>query len=268
MVPLKYTFIVFSVIFIIGVILSCSQERLIFYPEKLPADYQFHFTTPFQEINIPVDGKTTINGLLFKADSCKGLVFYLHGNAGSNRSWGEIAEVYLANHYDFFILDYRGFGKSQGKIKSEKQFLNDVSLAYDSLKKFYEEKNIAVIGYSIGTGSAAYLASTQKPGLLILKAPYFNLPDLAKHYFPIVPKFLIRYKFRTDQYIQKVKCLVVIFHGDADEIIYTGSSYKLQKLFKPGDKLIILKGQTHNGINQNNDYHRELKKILNECCNK
>lgn len=79
---------------------------------------------------------------------------------------------------------------------------------------------------------------------------------------PFIPSFLIRYKFRTDQYIQKVKCPVVIFHGDADEVIYTGSSYKLQKLFKPADRLIILKGQTHNGINTNSIYLAELKNIL------
>jgi uncharacterized protein len=259
----KYTIIILSLILTIVFVLSCNQEKLIFYPEKLPADYLFKFAAPFQEINIRVDKKTTINGLLFKAESSKGLVFYLHGNAGSNRSWGEIADVYLANHYDFFIVDYRGYGKSQGKIESEKQFLNDVTLAYDSMKKLYAEKDIVIIGYSIGTGSAAYLASTQNPGLLILKAPYYNLPDLAKHYLPIVPKVLIHYKFRTDQFIQKVKCPIVIFHGDADEIIYTGSSYKLQKLFKPGDRLIILKGQTHNGINYNSDYLRELKNILN-----
>jgi hypothetical protein len=55
---------------------------------------------------------------------------------------------------------------------------------------------------------------------------------------------------------------VTIFHGDQDEVIYTGSSFKLKKLFKTEDKLIILSGQKHNGMNDNRIYQAELKKIL------
>jgi len=55
---------------------------------------------------------------------------------------------------------------------------------------------------------------------------------------------------------------VVIFHGDRDEIIYYGSSLKLKRFFKPGDTLITLHGQAHNGIDENADYLSSLKGIL------
>jgi len=55
---------------------------------------------------------------------------------------------------------------------------------------------------------------------------------------------------------------IVIFHGDMDEVIYYGSSIKLKKHFKSGDKLITLKGQYHNGITENQEYRKHLKKIL------
>jgi uncharacterized protein len=168
----------------------------------------------------------------------------------------------LKNNYDFFILDYRGYGKSQGKIKSEKQLYKDNSIVYDSLKKSYKEDKIVIIGYSIGTGLAAQLASINNPKLLILVAPYFSLPDLAKQYIKILPSFLIRYKLRTNEYITRTKCPVIIFHGNQDEVIYVGSSYKLQKLFKPDDRLIILNGQRHNGINENLIYRQKLKELL------
>jgi alpha-beta hydrolase superfamily lysophospholipase len=259
---MKYLIITSFVISVLVFIISCSQERIIFYPEKLPKDYKFFFAQKFEEIAIQVDKKTSLNGVLFSAENSKGLVFYLHGNAGSNRSWGEIADVYLENGYSFFILDYRGYGKSEGKITSEKQLFNDIQIAYDVIKKRFPEERIIIIGYSIGTGPATWLASKNKSKLLILKAPYYNLPYLAHQYIKIIPSFLIRYKFRTDKYIQNVKCPVIIFHGNKDEIINTESSYKLQKLFKPQDSLIILKGQFHNGINDNIEYKRELKKIL------
>lgn len=257
---IKYTSIILLILSLLVVVVTCRQEKLIFYPEKLPADYKLSFEEPFTEYYIPVDKKTRMHGLLFKAERSKGLIFYLHGNAGSNRMWGEIADVYLSNHYDIFIPDYRGFGKSEGRIKSEKQIYSDIQIAYDSLKVQY--KNIVIIGFSIGTGPATYLAAHNNPNLLILKAPYYNLPDLASKHVRIFPSFLIRYKFRTDKYIQQVKCPVVIFHGDEDEIIYTASSFKLKKLFKEGDSLIILRNQAHNGINTNPAYRSHLGKLL------
>lgn len=241
---------------------SCKQEKMLFYPDTLPSDYKFAFNSEFQEYFFKVDDKTNLNGLLFRADSGKGLIFYLHGNAGSIDSWGNIADVYLKNNYDFFILDYRGYGKSQGNISSEKQLYKDIQIVYDSLKAIYNENRIVIIGYSIGTGLAANLASTNFPKLLILKAPYYNMIDLAHKYIKIIPSFLIKYKFRTNEFITKVKCPIIIFHGDLDEVIYEGSSEKLKKLFKQGDQLIILEGQMHNGINENFKYQTELKKIL------
>lgn len=55
---------------------------------------------------------------------------------------------------------------------------------------------------------------------------------------------------------------VTIFHGDADEVIYYGSSLKLQKLFKTGDTLITLHNQAHNGITGNQEYKAALLKLL------
>lgn len=253
------------VLFLVGlsfIFSSCKQENMIFYPETLPADYQFTFKDEFEELFFKVDDETKLHGLLFRADSSKGLVFYLHGNGGSNDSWGHIADVYLHNNYDFFILDYRGYGKSQGKISGEKRLYNDIQLVYDSLKASYKESNIVIIGYSIGTGPAAKLAADNNPRLLILKAPYYNLADLVQAYYKIIPSFLIRYKFKTNEFIKEVKCPVVLFHGDQDEVIYKGSSDKLKELFKEGDRLIILEGQKHNGINENAKFREELRKLL------
>ena len=262
MTLIKYLSTILLFLVLLGSLIYFNQERLLFFPDKLPADYKFTFTCPFKEYFIKVDKKISLNGLLFQTDSSKGLIFYLHGNAGCLDSWGQIAGVYRQNHYDFFILDYRGYGKSQGKISGERQLYKDIQIVYDSLKMNYDEKNIVIIGYSIGTGPATWLASENRPKLLILQAPYFNLPDLANHYFKILPSCLVRYKFRTDKYFTSVECPVVIFHGNHDEIIYTGSSYKLKELFKSMDKLIILERQKHNGINDNETFRKELKKIL------
>tara|TARA_R110002050_G_scaffold117860_5_gene234848 strand:- start:445 stop:1245 length:801 start_codon:yes stop_codon:yes gene_type:complete len=238
------------------------QEKLVFAPEKLDRDYQFSFNQPFEEININTTDGFALNGLLFTADSSKGLLFYLHGNAGSLSSWGEVAEVYTDLNYDVFILDYRGYGKSEGSISSQKQLYQDIQRAYDELTKKYAEENTIVLGYSIGSGPAAHLASTNHPKSLILQAPYFNLTDLLQRMSPIAPTFLLKYKFATNQYIQDCKMPVVLLHGDQDALISYESSLKLKELFKPHDTLITLKGLGHNGITYTDIYKTEIAKIL------
>jgi uncharacterized protein len=238
------------------------QERLIFFPDKLPAGYRFRFSQPFQEIVIRTADNTTLSTVLFKAPSSKGVIFYLHGNAGSVDSWGDVATVYTDLNYDVFMMDYRGYGKSEGHINGERQLYEDVQLAYNKLKSSYDESKIVVLGYSIGTGVAARVAALNNPRLLILQAPFYNFSDLIKKIYPFVPPFLSKYKFRTDKLIQQCKMPVVIFHGDRDEIIYHGSSVKLARLFKKGDRLIILKGEGHNGMSSNPQYLDELRTIL------
>jgi alpha-beta hydrolase superfamily lysophospholipase len=238
------------------------QERLIFFPEKLPKNFRFKFYNDFEEINIKSRDGLLLNAVLFKAINPKGVIFYLHGNAGSINSWGEVASVYTNLNYDVFMPDYRGYGKSEGSISSEAQFFGDMQMAYDSLKSRYDESKIIVLGYSIGTGVAARLASTNQPAMLILQAPFYSLTDLSKHLYPIIPAFVVKYKFRTYKYIQDCTMPIILFHGDRDEIIYSGSASKLKPLMKRTDRVIILKDVGHNGMSSNKQYLIELQKIL------
>ncbi|HLG04470.1 MAG TPA: alpha/beta fold hydrolase [Bacteroidia bacterium] len=254
--------IILFVYIIVCVILFLFQEKLIFFPQKLDKSYQFRFDQKFDEKNIQTNDGTTLNGILFHADSTKGLVFYLHGNAGSLSSWGEVARTYTDLNYDVYMPDYRGYGKSGGTISSQAELYNDLQVAYNELKKQYSEDKIVLLGYSIGTGPAAKIASTNKPRLLILQAPYYSLPDLMRHIYPVIPTFLLKYKFKTHEYLKLCKMPVVVFHGNADEVIYYGSSLKLKKHFKKQDTLITLAGQRHNGMTDNPSYKSELRKIL------
>ena len=254
--------IVLAIYILVCVLLYFFQEYLIFFPEKLEKTYIFQFDQKFDEKNIKATDGTILHGLLFKADSSKGLIFYLHGNAGSVDSWGDVAKTYTDLNHDVFILDYRGYGKSEGAINGQTQLYADVQAAYDQLKKQYAEDKIVVLGYSIGTGPASRIASTNKPKLLILQAPYYSLTDMMRHTYSIIPTFILKYKLETNKYLQDCKMPIVLFHGDEDEVICYGSSLKLKDECKNIGKLITLKGQGHNGMTENEDYKNELKQIL------
>lgn len=253
-------FISATLILLFG-LLYFFQEKLIFHPETLDKAYTYTFPQAFEELNIPVDDQTALNGLLFKSDSAKGLIIYLHGNAGSLASWGTVAKAYTDLNYDVFIYDYRGYGKSGGSISSEEQLFRDNQKVYDYLGRYPYPQTI-IIGYSIGTGMAAKLAAANPPDLLILQAPYYSLSDLVQHAFPLLPSFLLKYKLETYKILSNCSFPVLLFHGDRDEVIYYQSSEKLLKVLKPTDHLILLKGQGHNGMTDNPDYLKEINSVL------
>jgi pimeloyl-ACP methyl ester carboxylesterase len=256
-----------KVLLVIYIIVCCLlflfQEKLIFFPQKLDKDYQFRFgTEKFEEKKIKTSDGTILNGLLFKSDSSKGVFFYLHGNAGSLSSWGRVAKTYTDLNYDVFMLDYRGYGKSESSISGQTELYKDLQTVYDEIKKQYPEDKIIVLGYSIGTGPASKIASANNPTLLILQAPYYSLTDMMRHTYPIIPTFILKYKFETNEYLKSCKMPVVIFHGNQDEVIYFESSLKLKEEFKKQDTLITLNGQGHNGMTDNEEYKIAIKKIL------
>ena len=87
---------------------------------------------------------------------------------------------------------------------------------------------------------------------------------MARHRYPILPSFLLRYAMETNTFITACKMPVVIFHGTEDSVIYYGSSGKLQPLLKSSDTFIALAGQGHNGISENQAYLSAIKKLLAE----
>lgn len=78
----KITLIIISIYILICGLLYFFQEKIIFFPEKLDKNYQFEFGSNTEEINIKTEDGKLLNGILFKAENSKGLIFYLHGNSG------------------------------------------------------------------------------------------------------------------------------------------------------------------------------------------
>ncbi|MBB3701353.1 lysophospholipase [Flammeovirga yaeyamensis] len=244
--------------------LYLNQESLIFFPDKLKADYQFEFPMDFEEMNFNTSDGNTINGLLFKSDSTKGLVFFLHGNSGSLENYGYTTQVFLENNYNVLMIDYRGFGKSTGEISSQKQLFDDNQMIYDRMKLQYNEENIIIMGYSIGTGMASFLASKNNPKELILQAPYYGLKAMMRKHYPYVPPFLLKYRFATYKYLRKCNFPIYIFHGKGDNVIPYDQSVKLKEEFPSKIELTTLKNQGHNGISNHSNYLEVMNVILSK----
>jgi uncharacterized protein len=262
---LRIFIILFSIYALGCLLLYFNQESLLFHPKGIPFNKKLSFEIPFEEVSIQADEEVTLNGALFHTGTPRRkLVFFLHGNAGNIENLEGTALFYNNLGYDFFTYDYRGFGKSGGSITSEKQFYTDAQKAYAEMKKRYAEKSIVVVGYSIGSAAAAMLAAANQPSKFVLMAPYYSIGDMAEKKYPLVPAFLVSYKFETFRFLPRINAPVCIFHGTNDGTIPYSSSKRLAGLLKKGDRFIPLENQGHGGIERHKTFTREIARFLRD----
>lgn len=241
--------------------LYLAQERIIFPGSKLPPDYKFNFDQPFREVQVEVPG-ASLNALHITQPAPRGLLFFIHGNGGDLSTWTTGVDFYRKVNYDLFIFDYRGYGKSTGKIASEKQLLDDADQVYRYVSQRYAAQNIVLYGRSLGTGLAAQIALRHPANMLILETPYVSLKDLTAQFYPLVPGFLLKYPLRTDLALPKIKIPVYLFHGTADEVIPYESSQRILPLIRSPKELVTIPGGAHNGLRLTPVYNAALDRFL------
>ena len=240
------------------------QDYFFFRPEMLPKNFEYRYPFPFTEHTFEMEDGGVINALQFKVPNSQGVVFYLKGNSRSLKGWGKFAKDFVSKGYDFFMIDYRGFGKSKGR-RTESILLNDAQTVYKWLSKEYPEDQIVVYGRSLGSGIGARLASWNDPRMLILDSPYFSFYNQIRQYGWWLPlRYLLRYQLRTDQFIKKVTCPIYIIHGNKDRLISYAQGKRLHEISADLSTLITIEGGGHNNLPDFPEYHEHLYDILNE----
>lgn len=256
--------LVLAIYIAISIILYLVQDYMLFRPEKLPADFQFAYDNQVtEEYNIETRDGAVINGLHFKSENPKGVVFYLKGNSKSIKGWGKFAVDFTRHQYDVIMVDYRGFGKSTGK-RRQKAIKRDMQVVYNKIKEKVPEKYIILYGRSLGSGFATKLASMNQPKMLILDAPYYSLSKVAKKYIPFMPlSLLIKFPMPTYKWLKYVQCPIHIIHGTDDRLIPYKSSVKLSKINPKTTTLYSVIGGGHKDLNTFESYHKMLSDIIN-----
>jgi hypothetical protein len=229
--------------------LYVAQERLLFPATPLPADHAFRFAQPFTEMRIAVPG-ASLDALLFAQPAPRGLVFFLHGNAGNLETWTTGIDFYRRVNYDLFIFDYRGYGKSTGRIQSEDQLVADVRAAWDAIAPRYRGLPIVIYGRSLGTGLAARLAREVDPALVVLVSPYASIAAAAHRAYPIAPEWLVRYPLRTDAIIGEIRAPLLLVHGSDDRVIPPADSERLRALARGPVDYVPIAGAGHHDIHR------------------
>jgi uncharacterized protein len=237
-----------------------GQERLLFAPMPLPPDHRFGLGPDVHEVWIDVPG-ARLNALHLRLADPRGVVFFLHGNAGNLQTWFTAPDFYRQANLDLFMIDYRGYGKSSGRIQSQAQLEDDVRAAWSTIEHLYQGKRRIVYGRSLGTGLAATLAAQVQPELTVLVSPYENMVALAAEHYPWVPSALLRYPLRTDHALARIRSPVWMAHGDLDKVIPVEHAVRLASR-SPKATLVRVPAAGHNDIQLFEAYLGPLRAAL------
>jgi len=241
------------------------QESLMFYPVPLPAGYRLAQDPDVHERTVEVKG-ARLSVLHLQLPHPKGVVFFLHGNAGNLAGWFGNADFYRQANFDLVMPDYRGFGKSTGHIGSARQLREDVRAVWDAVAAQYQGKRVVLYGRSLGTGLAADLAEQlsaagRPPDLTVLVSPYSSIRELTAEFYPWVPSALVRYPLDTARHLNGIAGPVLLVHGEKDTLIGMHHVRRLQQVL-PSARLLLLPGSGHNDIHDHPLYRRELRQAL------
>jgi len=241
------------------------QESLMFYPVPLAPDYPLAREPDIHERTVEVDG-ASLSVMQLRLPDPKGVVFFLHGNAGNLASWFSNAEFYRQANFDLVMPDYRGFGKSSGHIQSARQLRDDVRAVWNVFAPQYAGRRVVLYGRSLGTALAAELAAElsaegRRPDLTVLVSPYSSIRALTAEYYPWVPSALVRYPLDTAQHLPAIAGPVLLVHGERDALIGVHHARRLHAL-RPSARLLVVPGASHNDLHEFPLYRQELLQAL------
>ena len=203
-----------------------------------------------------------MHGLHFKVENPKGVILYFHGNAGDLSRWGQIVQPLLKFNYDIIVMDYRGYGKSNGQF-SESAMHEDAQLFYDYAKDYYPENKIILYGRSLGTTFATKLGANNEPAQLILETPFYSIASVAENRFPIFPiDLLLKYPFKTYEVAPEVKCPTLILLSKNDNVVGYENGLRLAEEFEMG-RVIVLESANHNNQSEYDLYWIAIEEFLN-----
>lgn len=247
----------------IHLLVYALQEKFIFLEKKLHADHKFYFDQVFEEHFFQLENGEKINALFFRTqDSLKGTILYFHGNAGNLDRWGQQAVAFTKRGYDVLMIDYRGYGKSDG-VPSEINFYEDGQKAYDWLIPKSPPQSLIIYGRSIGSGVACHIAANNPARMLILETPFNNIKNVVEVRFPFLylPR-PFRHQFPNDKNIQQVNYPIHIFHGTKDKVVPYKNALQLKPHLKDDDYFYTIEDGRHSNLSQFDRFNQTLDKVL------
>lgn len=242
--------LVFIYIFL-GLMIFAFQRLLIFQPTP-------SIEHPFNVYRLNNNGHE-IQAIRTNQNSANAII-YFGGNAEQVAFTAyDFAEAF-PNHTTY-LLQYRGYGGTPGK-PSESALYSDAMKLFDEVIKSQPE-SITIIGRSLGSGIASYLASQRSIDKLVLVTPFDSVAQVAKNMLPIFPvTWMIKDQFDSKSRANQIEADNLVIVATEDKVItWSHTENLVQSLPAKTTSLVKIKAG-HNDLDSFPEYYKSMSRFI------
>jgi len=246
------------------------QSGLIFYPNMPGRNL---VSTPenigltYQNVEFVTEDNIKLHGWFIPNKNAKGTLLFFHGNAGNISHRLDSIAIFHRLELNVFIIDYRGYGQSEGKI-TEKGTYRDAEAAWNYLNhtQGISGKEIIIFGRSLGASIASWLAGKHRPAALIIESGFTSVASMGQRFYPFLPvRWLTHIKYDTKKYVKNISCPVMVAHSKHDEIIPYDEGREIFAAAAGEKQFLEMQGGHNDGfIVSGTSYVKGLKSFINK----
>lgn len=216
-------------------------------------------------LSVTTDDGVELEGVIYEPKNSSKTLLYFGGRRQD--SVGVIKKLSLTFVNTRIIsFNYRSYGKSGGRI-SEKVILSDSLFISDIVQRNYGD--FYLLGYSLGSNVAAYVASKKSSLGVFLVGSFDSIASLAKEKyvnrgsFPMINlSAAFRYKFRTRKYVEHIDESTYLFVSKSDETTYIQNARNLKEHVKNLVHYKELDNLTHKEILWDTEVIEKIKEVM------
>ncbi|WP_245555417.1 alpha/beta hydrolase [Baaleninema simplex] len=249
--------VILSLYLLLCLVLLLGQRYLIFRPTpdlvRTPAVHGLYYEDVWIPIKRPFREPERLHGWWMpNPDATLGTLVYFHGN-GFNVSTN-VTQSYRLNQIGFSVLlvDYRGYGRSEGGYPSESSVYRDAEAAWNYLiaERAIAPRDIIIYGHSLGGAVAVDLAVRHpNAGGAIVQGSFTSMTDIVRlhprsRFVPV--GVLLTEKFNSIDKVKAIEIPVLFVHGLDDPLIPASMSEKLYAAASEPKQLLLVPDAGHN----------------------
>jgi len=242
-------------------LLYLAQPGMLFYPMARIEETPRNWGLAFEDVTFETEDDLSLHGWFIPRPGASRVLLFFHGNAGNISHRRESVALFHHLGLDVFIIDYRGYGRSEGR-PSEVGLYRDARAAWGWLtrERGYQASQIVLFGRSLGAALAADLAAETVPAGIILESGFSSAAEAARELFPGLSRLVVlRYRFDAAGAIAQARAPVLVLHSPDDEVVPYALGRRLFEAAPEPKGFVAMRGGHNDGfLRSEPEYGRAL----------
>ncbi|MDP3981040.1 MAG: alpha/beta hydrolase [Chlamydiota bacterium] len=256
--------IVIAMVLMLVNVFKDFEKNQIYFPTKDLESTPAEIGLTYEDVELNAADDVRLHGWFVPRQNARYVILIFHGNAGNISHRIPDLKRFYEFGWNVFIIDYRGYGKSEGS-PSEEGTYTDAESAWRYLRevKDFQGKDIVIFGRSLGAAVAIDLCTHHQPLALITESTFTSVLDMARKIYPMLPVHLfLTIKYDSLSKIKNVQIPKLFLHSPDDEIIPFQHGQDLFDAAPMPKELFVMQGLHNNGFLITEGYAQTIKSFL------